>query len=113
MACIFCEVAQGKREATIVYQDELVTAFRDIRPQAPVHVLIIPNEHIASAAELKAEHGPLLVRICEVASRIAQQEGIAEDGYRLVTNVGRAAGQSVGHLHFHLVGGRRLGWPPG
>jgi histidine triad (HIT) family protein len=113
MACLFCAIVAGEQPATIIHRDDLVTAFRDTKPQAPVHVLLIPNEHVASAAELDAEHGDILARLFSVANEVARQEGIALDGYRLVFNVGRAAGQSVDHLHLHLLGGRRLTWPPG
>ncbi|HEX2186932.1 MAG TPA: histidine triad nucleotide-binding protein [Chloroflexota bacterium] len=111
--CIFCKIARGDVPAQIVFQDEQVTAFRDLNPQAPVHVLVIPNRHIESAATLGAAEGPLLAAMLEAAQRIAQQEGVAGSGYRLVFNVGADAGMSVPHLHLHLLGGRRLQWPPG
>ena len=113
MACIFCSIVRGEVPATIVYKDELVTAFRDINPKAPVHVLVVPNEHIPSVRELRAEHGPLLARLFEAAARIAAQEKVAESGFRLVINNGPHAGQSVDHLHLHLLGGRPMAWPPG
>jgi histidine triad (HIT) family protein len=113
MACIFCNIVRGEVSATIVYQDDLVTAFRDINPKAPVHVLVVPNEHIPSVRELRAEHGALLARMFEAASRIAAQEQVAETGFRLVINNGPHAGQSVDHLHLHLLGGRPMAWPPG
>lgn len=113
MACIFCEVVQGRRPATVLHRDEQVTAFRDTRPQAPVHILIVPNEHIPSAADVQPEHGIVVARMLQVARQLAEQEGVAESGYRLVFNVGPNAGQSVFHLHLHLLGGRRLSWPPG
>ncbi len=113
MACIFCGVAQGTHPATVLHKDDLVTAFRDIRPRAPVHVLVIPNEHIPSAADLTAAHGEVLARMFEVARRIAEQENVLASGYRLVINVGPAAGQSVDHLHLHVLGGRYFSWPPG
>jgi histidine triad (HIT) family protein len=111
--CLFCRIAAGEIGAAVVHDDEEVFAFRDINPQAPVHVLVIPKRHIASAAELSADHAPLLGRMFAVMAQLARDERIATDGYRIVTNVGANAGQSVDHLHFHLLGGRRLGWPPG
>jgi len=111
--CLFCRIARRESPATIVHQDEQVTAFRDVNPQAPVHVLVIPNAHIGTAAEVGPEHGALLAALLAVARRVAEQEGIAATGYRLVINVGADAGMSVPHLHLHVLGGRRLAWPPG
>jgi len=111
--CIFCAIADGDIPADIVHSDELVIAFRDINPQAPSHILLISREHVASAAELTDVHGPLLARLFVVSSSLARSEGVAESGYRLVTNVGGDAGQSVHHLHLHLLGGRSMAWPPG
>ncbi len=110
--CIFCRIVQGEAAARIVYQDDEVTAFHDLHPQAPVHVLIVPNRHIVGVAQVEAEDEPVLGRLFSVARRLAEELGIVE-GYRLVVNNGRGAGQSVFHLHVHLLGGRRLGWPPG
>jgi histidine triad (HIT) family protein len=110
--CVFCRIARGEAAAHIAYQDEEVTAFHDLHPQAPVHILLIPNRHIAGVAEVEAEDERLLGRLFGVARRLAEEMGITE-GYRLVINNGRGAGQSVFHLHVHLLGGRRLGWPPG
>ena len=111
--CIFCKIAAGQIPADIVQQDDLVVAFRDISPKAPTHVLLIPRRHVESAAELGAEDGEMLARLFSVAAQVARDAGVADQGYRLVTNVGSGAGQSVFHLHFHLLGGRSLGWPPG
>jgi histidine triad (HIT) family protein len=111
--CLFCRIAAGEMAADIVAEDDLVVAFRDVSPKAPTHVLLIPRQHIASAASLSAEHADLLGRLFEMAARVARDEGVADGGFRLVTNAGPAAGQSVPHLHFHLLGGRSLGWPPG
>ena len=111
--CLFCRIAAGEIAATVVHEDDEVLAFRDINPQAPVHVLAIPKRHIGSAADLGEEDGALLGRLFAVMARVARDEGVAGDGYRIVTNTGAAAGQSVEHLHFHLLGGRRLAWPPG
>lgn len=111
--CLFCRIAAGSIPATIVHDDDQVLAFRDIAPRAPTHVLLIPRRHIDSALELTAADGPLLGRLFEVAADIARSEGIAAGGYRLVTNIGAWGGQTVHHLHLHLLGGRSLGWPPG
>jgi histidine triad (HIT) family protein len=111
--CLFCRIARREIPAAIVHQDDQVTAFRDVNPQAPVHILVIPNAHVGSAAEVGPEHGPLLVALLAVAQRAAAQEGVAATGYRLVFNVGADAGMSVPHLHLHVLGGRRLAWPPG
>ncbi len=111
--CLFCRIISGDVPGTIVHQDEHVVAFRDISPKAPTHVLLIPRRHIASAAELSGTDSEMLGRLFTVAAQVARDAGVAAKGYRLVTNVGSAAGQSVHHLHFHLLGGRSLGWPPG
>jgi len=111
--CLFCKIVEGKILATIVYQDEDVVAFTDINPQAPQHVLVIPRRHIASMTDITDDDGPLLASIYKAATKIARELGIAESGFRFVTNVGPDAGQSVFHLHFHLLGGRKLAWPPG
>jgi len=110
--CIFCRIVRGEAQARIVYQDDEVTAFHDLHPQAPVHLLIVPNRHIVGLAHVKPEDGPLLGRLLTVARRLAEEMDVAE-GYRLVINNGSPAGQSVFHLHVHLLGGRRLDWPPG
>src|SRR5687768_7508013 len=111
--CLFCRIAAGEVPADIVHDDELVVAFRDVSPKAPTHLLLIPRRHIASAAELSGTDAEMLGRLFGVAARLAREAGVAEGGYRMVTNVGGDAGQSVAHLHFHLLGGRSLGWPPG
>ncbi len=113
MSCIFCQIATGKIDSEIVYQDEQVVAFRDLNPQAPVHILIIPREHITNLDGASAANAALLGHCALVAAEIARAEGFAEGGYRLVTNVGPDGGQSVDHLHFHLLAGRRMHWPPG
>ena len=110
--CAFCRIAAGEESARIAYQDEDVTAFHDRNPQAPTHVLIIPNEHIESIKEVEAEDAKLLGKLFVVARRIAQDQGLTA-GYRLVVNTGAQAGQSVHHLHVHLLGGRPMSWPPG
>ena len=110
--CLFCKIAAGSIPSSIVHQDEHVVAFRDINPMAPQHILVIPRRHIASMDDLTAEDAQLLTRIFMTAKQIAHESGL-EQGYRFVTNIGPDAGQSVSHLHFHLLGGRKLGWPPG
>jgi histidine triad (HIT) family protein len=111
--CIFCEIAEGKRAATIVHQTEKVIAFKDIRPQAPIHILVIPKEHIPTLNDLTPAHQDLIGELFLVAKELAQQFGIAEQGYRTVFNCNRDAGQDVYHLHLHLLGGRQFYWPPG
>jgi histidine triad (HIT) family protein len=111
--CLFCGIVAGKVPSTKVHEDDRVVAFRDIAPRAPTHILVIPRDHIASAAELTEADGRMLGGLFAVAAELARSEGIAEDGYRLVSNVGRWGGQSVDHLHFHLLGGRQFEWPPG
>ena len=111
--CIFCRIAAGGIPADIVYRDDAVSAFRDIQPQAPVHVLLVPNEHIASTNDLDSAHEALVGRLFTAAKQIAQEQGVAESGYRLTVNTGRDGNQTVPHLHLHLLGGRRFGWPPG
>jgi histidine triad (HIT) family protein len=111
--CPFCGIAAGRVPSQQIYADEHVVAFRDIRPQAPVHVLVIPRRHVRGIDAIEAEDGALLAAMVAAANAIARQEGIAASGYRLVWNVGPDAGQSVFHLHLHVLGGRPLGWPPG
>jgi histidine triad (HIT) family protein len=113
MTCVFCQIAAGERAATIVYQDDLAVAFRDINPMAPVHILVIPREHMVGPLDLDDTNAPLAGHLMAVAATVARQEGIAADGYRIILNQGRNGGQSVFHLHLHLLGGRRLTWPPG
>lgn len=110
--CIFCRIVKGDAQAHILYQDDDVTAFRDLHPQAPVHILIVPNRHITGADSVEPEDAALLGNLFIVARRLAEREGIV-NGYRLVVNNGPQAGQSVFHLHVHLLGGRTLSWPPG
>ena len=111
--CLFCKIVGGEIPASIVLRDELVTAFRDINPQMPVHVLVVPNPHIANTEALEAEHDALVGAMVRAAAVIARQEGIAERGYRLVFNTGRDASNTVPHLHLHVLGGRSMTWPPG
>ena len=111
--CLFCKIVAGDVPSTKVHEDDEIVAFRDIAPRAPTHILVIPREHIASAAELTEGHGPLLGKLFGTIAELARREGIADAGYRLVANVGRWGGQSVDHLHVHLLGGRAFEWPPG
>jgi histidine triad (HIT) family protein len=111
--CLFCRVAAKEVEADILHDSDQVMAFRDINPQAPTHILVISKEHIESARSLKDRHGDVLADLFQTAAHLAKAEGVDRSGWRLVTNVGPDAGQSVHHLHFHLLGGRHMGWPPG
>ena len=110
---IFAKIIAGEIPADKVYEDEHVVAFRDIQPQAPVHILVVPRKPIVSVADAGEEDAELLGRLLLAAAKVARQLGIAEDGYRLVTNIGDRGGQSVYHLHIHLLGGRQMSWPPG
>lgn len=111
--CLFCKIAAGEIPSNKAFEDERVLAFHDIDPQAPVHVLIIPKKHIDSVLGLTAEDDALLAHMFRVAQKLAAELGVAEKGFRLVLNTGEEGGQSVPHLHMHLLGGRNLGWPPG
>ena len=111
--CIFCKIIRGEIPSKKVFEDESVLAFYDIDAKAPVHVLIIPKKHIGSMLELGREDDALIAHIFAVAGQLARELGISESGCRLVANTGKDGGQTVPHLHFHLLGGRSLGWPPG
>lgn len=111
--CLFCGIASGAVEADVVHVSDNVVAFRDINPQAPVHILIIPKEHIESARAVKDDHGAILTEVFATAAHLAKANEVDRSGWRVVTNVGPDAGQSVHHLHFHLLGGRPMKWPPG
>ena len=111
--CIFCKIAAKEIPAKIAYEDPDLVAFHDINPQAPVHLQIIPRRHIARVSELTPETAGLLSQLVLTANRLARETGIAEPGYRLVINCNPGAGQSVYHLHLHLLGGRPMRWPPG
>jgi histidine triad (HIT) family protein len=111
--CLFCRIVAGEIPSTKVHEDDDVLAIRDIAPRAPTHILLLTKRHIASAADLTTGDGELLGRIFGVAADVARSEGIADRGYRVVTNVGSWGGQTVDHLHFHLMGGRAFEWPPG
>lgn len=111
--CLFCDLVAGKIPCDEVFSDERSLAFRDINPQGPVHILLIPKRHIGAMTELGDEDTELVGSMLVTAARIAQAEGLAEQGYRCVINCGRHGCQSVDHLHIHLIGGRQMGWPPG
>ncbi len=111
--CLFCKIVDGDIPADIVFESDDVIAFRDINPQAPTHVLVIPRKHIETINDIAPEDEALVGRLFSAAKAIAANEGLAEDGYRVIMNCGRAAGQTVFHIHLHLLGGRDLGWPPG
>jgi histidine triad (HIT) family protein len=111
--CLFCRIVAGDVPSDSVASSDNTYAFRDIQPAAPVHVLVVPRRHITSAAEIGPFDGDLLVEMFATARRIAEQEGIADSGYRLVFNVGEDALNTVPHLHLHVLGGRKMGWPPG
>lgn len=111
--CIFCKIVAHEIPADIVHASDHVVAFRDLEPKAPVHILIIPKEHVSSMADLKEKNAHMLAEVFTAASHLAKAEGIEDTGWRVVSNVGADAGQGVFHLHFHLLGGRPMGWPPG
>jgi histidine triad (HIT) family protein len=111
--CIFCKIANRDIPADVIFEDDDVLAFNDLNPQAPVHVLIIPKRHLDNVDHAAAADELLLGKLLTAASKIAGSRGISSTGYRVVTNIGEDGGQSVGHLHFHVLGGRRLTWPPG
>lgn len=111
--CLFCGIMDGKIKGDIVYQDDSVVAFKDISPKAPVHILIVPRKHIATLLDLGSDDAGVIGDIFRIAGRLARDEGIAESGFRVVVNCGAGAGQSVFHVHYHLLGGRPFSWPPG
>jgi len=111
--CLFCKIFAREIPAKEVFRDDDIVAFEDIRPVAPTHVLVIPKEHIPSIHDLTRDQGPMLARMMEVANRVADERKVDRDGYRLVFNKGPQAGQSVYHVHLHLLGGRAMSWPPG
>ena len=113
MTCFFCKIAEGKMETDKVYEDERVIAFNDINPQAPTHILIIPKKHISTLNDLEPEDTALIGELLLVAKNIASKLGFSDDGFRTVFNCNVHGGQSVYHLHLHLLGGRQMGWPPG
>lgn len=113
MDCLFCKIINGEIPSTKVYEDDLCYAFRDIDPQGPTHVLVIPKQHIQSVNQIDDANKDIIAHIFTVIPKIASSEGIAEDGYRVASNIGRRGQQTVPHLHFHIIGGRDMTWPPG
>ena len=112
-SCIFCKIVAGEIPATVLYKDELVTAIRDLSPVAPTHALILSNKHVVSVNDATAEEEPLFGHLFTVARKIAELDGVTESGYRVVVNTGENGGQSVAHLHMHVIGGKAMSWPPG
>lgn len=112
-SCVFCRIVAHEEPAQILHSTDTILAFRDIDPQAPTHVQLIPKEHLSDVRDLEDRHGATLADLFQAAAHLAKAEGIDRSGWRLVANVGHDAGQSVYHLHFHLLGGRRMSWPPG
>jgi histidine triad (HIT) family protein len=113
MGCIFCEIAEKKIPARIIYEDDHALAFEDINPQAPVHALVIPKKHISTNLGIKEEDNALIGHLFQIANKIAKDRGIAERGFRLVMNCNPESGQTVFHIHLHILGGRLMHWPPG
>jgi len=111
--CLFCKMVRGELKPDIVYEDEQVLAFRDINPQGPTHILVIPKEHIPTINDLEDRHAEVMGRLFLTAKKVAESEGIAESGYRTVINCNRHGGQEVYHIHLHIIGGRQMTWPPG
>lgn len=111
--CIFCKIADKTIPSKLVYEDDQIMAFDDLRPQSPVHTLVIPKRHVISVQELGEQDQTLLGRLLLTCTKIAKLKGLADNGYRLVANTGRDGGQTVFHLHFHVMGGRHMAWPPG
>ncbi len=111
--CIFCKIVNKEMDGDIVYESDHVLAFKDINPEAPVHILIIPKQHLESIMDITVEHKNLLFELIDVAQTLAKEYKIDQSGFRLVNNCGQEGGQTVGHLHIHLLGGRVLTWPPG
>jgi len=113
MSCLFCAIAEKKIPSTIVYEDDRIVAFADIHPVAPTHLLVIPRQHIGGVQDLGPTDAPLVGALLVAAAEVARRAGLEAAGYRCVINNGEAAGQSVGHLHMHVIGGRTFSWPPG
>jgi histidine triad (HIT) family protein len=111
--CPFCKIVDRESPADIVHESDQILAFRDTNPQAPTHILLIPKEHVPSVREIRDEHAKWLVELMRTAAHLAKAEGVDQTGWRIVANVGPDAGQTVHHLHVHLLGGRPMGWPPG
>ncbi len=113
MSCLFCKIISKEIPAKIVYEDEHALAFEDINPQAPVHILVIPKKHISTSLDIAPEDYELIGKLIEIANKLARENSVAEKGFRVVLNCNREAGQTVFHIHLHLLGGRAMHWPPG
>ena len=113
MGCLFCDFVEKTKTTNVVYEDDHALAFRDINPQAPTHILVVPKKHIAAIHDAAPEHAEALGQVLLAARKVAEKEGLVKDGFRLVINDGDAAGQTVHHIHVHVLGGRRFTWPPG
>ena len=113
MDCLFCKLVKGDIPATILYQDDDVIAFEDIMPQAPTHFLVIPKRHISTLNDLTEEDAPIIGKLAVIAAKVAKEKGMSEDGYRAVMNCNEMGGQTVYHIHMHVLGGRAMSWPPG
>ena len=113
MGCIFCDIISKKIPARIIYEDEFAVAFEDVNPQAPIHVLVVPRKHIATSLDIKEEEDALIGHLFQVANKVSQDKDIAKRGFRLVMNCNREAGQTIFHLHLHVLGGLIMHWPPG
>lgn len=113
MGCLFCDIVEKKKPAKILYEDNDAIAFEDINPQSPVHVLVVPKKHISTSLDIKEEDYSLIGKLFNIANMIAKQKGVSERGFRLVMNCNRESGQTVFHIHLHVLGGRLMHWPPG
>jgi histidine triad (HIT) family protein len=113
MGCLFCDFVSKAKTPNVVYEDDHALAFRDINPQAPTHILVVPKKHIAAIHDLTPEYVEAIGQVMLAAKKVAEQEGLVKDGFRLVVNDGEAAGQTVHHIHVHVLGGRKFSWPPG
>jgi histidine triad (HIT) family protein len=113
MSCLFCDIVEQRIDSDKIYEDEKIIAFHDIAPQAPTHIIIIPRQHIATLNDVTSEQSALVGHMIHIASSLAKQQGLTEDGYRLVMNCNAQGGQTVFHIHLHLLGGRPMHWPPG
>jgi len=111
--CLFCKIADGQIPAKIEFQDDLAVAFHDINPQAPIHIIIIPRKHIPTIFDITKDDREITAHLYDVANEIAKGRELVDDGFRLVINYGKSAGQEIGHIHIHMLGGRIFGWPPG
>jgi histidine triad (HIT) family protein len=113
MGCLFCEIVERKRPAKVIYEDDLALAFEDLNPQAPVHALVVPKKHISTSLDIQGGDESLVGHLFTVANRVAREKGVADRGFRLVMNCNAESGQTVFHIHLHILGGRIMHWPPG